>query len=249
MFTIIHSEDSSSQKFNIFFFHTKTGTLHFLCSGELSQMDAMHLHVLLYKSKNIFISDKLFIYYSFIWELFLRTLYCRWISIYCQDLDFMLTVILLPYIVYKGADFLFPSCQMPHKPGLNSWFWVERDWMPFIFLKCENKNTMPKLKNTFSHFTPDRHLLKNINNRFQKQIDPQWNDVVYLQIHLLKRTSHIWVWQLISIVVADTESFYHLFWTIMETENQFYVSRMYLQQTTETFILQDLNISHLKVVE
>lgn len=180
----------------LFFFHTKTGTLHFLCSGELSQMDAMHLHVLLYKSKNIFISDKLFIYYSFIWELFLRTLYCRWISIYCQDLDFMLTVILLPYIVYKGADFLFPSCQMPHKPGLNSWFWVERDWMPFIFLKCENKNTMPKLKNTFSHFTPDRHLLKNINNRFQKQIDLQWNDVVYLQIHLLKRTSHIWVWQL-----------------------------------------------------
>lgn len=110
------------------------------------QMDAMHLHVLLYKSKNIFISDKLFIYYSFIWELFLQTLYCRWISIYFQDSDFMLTVILLPYIVYKGADFLFPSCQMPHKPGPNSWFWIERDWITFTFLKCENKNTMPKLK-------------------------------------------------------------------------------------------------------
>lgn len=48
------------------FLHTNRDIVLFLCSGELSQMDAMHLHVLLYESKRyLFLINYLFIIASY----------------------------------------------------------------------------------------------------------------------------------------------------------------------------------------
>lgn len=62
MFTPPNSE-TAPPKNNLFFFsRIKTGIILYLCSGELSQMDAMHLHVLLYESKiYLFLINYLFI--------------------------------------------------------------------------------------------------------------------------------------------------------------------------------------------
>lgn len=63
MFTIPLSETAPPQKTITFFFlHIKRGIISYLCSGELSQMDAMHLPVLLYESKiYLFLINYLFI--------------------------------------------------------------------------------------------------------------------------------------------------------------------------------------------
>lgn len=48
-----------------------------LCSGELSQMDAMHLHVLLYKSKVYLFWINYYLFIMASYESCFYELYCR----------------------------------------------------------------------------------------------------------------------------------------------------------------------------
>lgn len=63
MLTLPLSEAAPPKYNNLFFpLHIKTSITSYLCSGELSQMDAMHLPVLLYESKiYLFLINYLFI--------------------------------------------------------------------------------------------------------------------------------------------------------------------------------------------